>query len=494
MESINRLKYMMELLKISGQQLADLLSVDRTLVSKWKNGARPFDPSITHFNNTVDTLIKFNESQGINTLERFFESLISDEEKSKADWVKAALRKWLSGNLEYQEIVSADTLHEELYTTAIDIFHGNQGKRNAIMKILDYAISLPAGQNLLVSDMENMKWLTENSSYMVKWQEKMHEILKKGHHITIIHNTSRDIDSVANIVFNWLPLYFSGNLISYYYQNVDDNISAPSVYVVKDHVAILSMCSSAKCKNRYTAYYKDPFSTAQMERIFRARLSVSSNLVDLYSFTEKNIGALTQRILKLGKKSDDVYLMTPAPVFTTMKRETLIEVLKENKVSHDTIDEIISVHQGIREFFLRDVSKYFCRQFYDLDILREYSDKDGIVYLELSTLAMKPIIVSGAHFKEHMLSLIELIEASENFQVALLPFDSYPTPNKASIWVKQNCFVYAYPQFEGKTLTLSSEPMTIYGFFEKLETIWNKISYINKDRQWVLEQLHKLTK
>ncbi|MBN2853398.1 MAG: hypothetical protein JXQ23_11750, partial [Clostridia bacterium] len=100
--------------------------------------------------------------------------------------------------------------------------------------------------------------------------------------------------------------------------------------------------------------------------------------------------------------------------------------------------------------------------------------------------------VSNRYFKEHMKSLIELIESNDQFQVALLPFDSYPTPNKASIWVKQNCFVYAYPQFEGKTLTLSSEPMTIYGFFEKFETIWNKISYINKDKQWVLEQLHKL--
>ncbi|MBN2853134.1 MAG: helix-turn-helix transcriptional regulator, partial [Clostridia bacterium] len=391
MQSINRLKYIMELLKVSGQQLADRISVDRTLVSKWKNGARPFDPSIVHFSKTVSSLIEINNSQGINTLERFFDNLVSKEDKNNKDWLFTALRKWLSGGLKFLEVEPMELSQGELYTATIDIYHGNQGKRDAIMKLLDYVLSLSSAQELLVSDMENMIWLTENPSYMIKWQEKMAEILKNGHHITIIHNTSRDIESVSNIVFNWLPLYFSGNLVSYYYQNVDNNISAPSVYIIKDHAAILSMCSSVKCKHRYTALYKDPFSTSQMERIFKVRLSVSSSLVDLFSFTQKNISILTQRILKLGSKNDDVYLMTPAPVFTTMSKETLINVLIENQIKKELIDEIVTVHQGIRNFFLKDISKYFCRQFYDLDVLRDYADSDEIIYLELSNFTLKPV-------------------------------------------------------------------------------------------------------
>lgn len=422
------LKYIMDLLKISGKELADYIFVDRTLVSKWKNNSRTFSPSVSHFNNVVKYLLLVNKEQKANTLERFFERIYPYEEKMNCDWLSSCLRTWL----------------------------------------------------------------LENKKFFKVWQKKMGALLEKGHHVTIIHNTGRNIESIFSIIFNWLPLYFKGNLSSYYHQNSNLNTLTPSVYIIKNQMAIMSMNAGNNNKDRYTSVFKDPESVTQMEWIFENRLSCSTPLVGLYEFSHRSIEKLTNTIIKLGQKKEHAYLFTPVPVFTTMSNKTLSEVLYDNNISGDLKKQCLTVHDGIQKFYLKDITKYFCRQFYDLDILYQMSDMDEFVYLELSEFALKPIVVSNKQFKEHIMYLINLIKKYELFEVALVPLKKLQIPSNISIWVKSNCFVYSYPQFHGKSLTLSSESMTINAFFRRLERTWENVPLINKDKDWVIEQLYKL--
>lgn len=497
MKDINSpLKYIMDLLKISGKELADYIFVDRTLVSKWKNNARTFSPSVSYFENVVEYLLLVNKRQKANTLERFFERIYPYKENKNCEWLSSCLCTWLIGNDigQYKEQLNRDVNKDYLYSASVDIYRGNIGKRNAVNSFFDYALSLDSEVEIFLSDMEDMSWLIENKQFFKIWQKKMGMILEKGHHITIIHNTGRNIESIFSIIFNWLPLYFKGNLSSYYHQNTNLNILTPSVYIIKNHLAIMSMNAGSNNKDRYTSVFKDPESVNQMEWIFENRLNFSTPLVELYEFSHRSIEKLTNTIIKLGQKKEQAYLFTPVPVFTTMSNNTLSEVLHDNNISGDLKKQCLAVHDGIQKFYLKDITKYFCRQFYDLDILYQMSDMDEFPYLELSEFALKPIIISNKQFKQHIMFLINLIKKYELFEVALLPLKKLKVPSNISIWVKSNCFVYSYPQFHGKSLTLSSESMTINAFFRKLEKTWENVPLINKDKDWVIKQLSKIIK
>ena len=57
----SHLKFLMKAIGMTEQELADILSVDKTLVNKWKNGKRAFDPSTPYFEAVVEALIQRSE-------------------------------------------------------------------------------------------------------------------------------------------------------------------------------------------------------------------------------------------------------------------------------------------------------------------------------------------------------------------------------------------------------------------------------------------------
>lgn len=486
------LSYVMELLNISGQKLADMLMVSRSLVSKWKNGKLPFNPSIYHFNNVIDAIILVNNEQQVKTLERFLEQLLPDIDKNNSSWVQKYLRLWLAGNLDVKDSIEQLKTDSSLYSTNIKVFQGNQGKRDAFIEFFDYLQLLPSGQEIFFSDMEDLSWLTENKQYINYWKKMMVRTVKNNHKMTIVHNTGRNIINISKMVFSWLPLYFTGNVQSHYYSNTDYTISPPTIYVIKGYFAIMSLCPINNPKYRYTVIFKDPLSIKQMEKIFQVRYDNSNVLVDIYTSSKSSIEKLTKKIISASKRFDDVFSYVPSPVYSTMSQEILLDILNENNLSSSIIASTMAVHNEFHTSFIKNINNYTCSQFYDIDTIRQNMKSKEFICLELTTLTHIPIVISNKQYKRYIKYIIELLDTYPKFQVALIPFDTTPIPKNTNIWVKQNCLIYAYNQFNGQAVALSTESMTVYGFFDHLHHLWNNIPLLNKDVNWVKEQFNKL--
>jgi len=488
-KSNQALAYIMSLLHISGQHLADAILVSRSLVSKWKNQKLPFNPSIYHFNNVVDAIITINKQQNTQTLERFLESVIPNLDKSDYHWLDNSLRLFLSGNIDYSIENKNKNKNKSLYTTNIDVYRDMTGKRAAIIDFFEYALSLKDRQEIFLSDMGNLSWVLDYPKFVNKWKNLMLELLNEGHHITVIHNSNRPESQIYKIIYNWLPLYFTGNLSSFYYQKMDDNISFPSLYVIKNHIAILSLNSSSAPDNYYTALYKDPFSVSQIENQINEYLESSSTLIEIYDYDLNDINVLSKKMVEKGRNDDELYLFARIPTFSTMSSETLLTVLKENDINPTLTEEILLIHKEIQGFFIKN--KYFRRHFYDIDKIREYVTKDRIEYQEISTLAKKPVYVSNSAFKQHFSDLKSFVLKNENYELCLTSLSKFKIPKNSNILVRQNCFVYAYPQFAEKGLVYSTEDVIIKSFYTMLDRLWKRIPTINKDKNWVISQLDK---
>jgi len=479
----------MSLLHISGQRLANDILVSRSLVSKWKNAKLPFNPSIYHFNNVIDAIISINKQQNTQALEHFLGSVISNLDKSDYHWLNHALRLFLSGNINYSLENTKKNINSSLYTTNIDIYRGMTGKRAAIIDFFEYALSLKGNQEILLSDMGDPTWVLAYPKFISKWKQLMLKLLNQGHHITVIHNSNRSESQLYKIIYNWFPLYFTGNLLSFHYQKLEDKISFPTLYVIKNHIALLNLNTSSTPNSYYTSLYKDPFSVFQIETLINEYLEASNPLVEIYDYDLNDINLLSKKMVERGRNDDELYLFARIPTFSTMSSQTLLTVLKENDVDTKLIKEILLIHKEIQGFFIK--KKYFRRHFYDIDKIREYSTKDRIEYLEISTLAKKPIYVSNSSFKKHFNNLKTFVLENENYELCLASLSKYKVPKNSNILVRQNCFVYAYPQFSEKGLVYSTEDIIIRSFYTMLDSLWKHIPNINKDRTWVLSQLDK---
>ena len=71
-QSVTPLAYLMDMLYIQGTQLAKMVHVDRTIISRWKNVRAELNMKSAYFEDVVEAILDINEEQGIQTLERFF--------------------------------------------------------------------------------------------------------------------------------------------------------------------------------------------------------------------------------------------------------------------------------------------------------------------------------------------------------------------------------------------------------------------------------------
>lgn len=95
MRKLNRLNLLMNTLRISGNEMADCLHVDNSLVSKWRNGRRELRPDTVYMADILQYALKLDEPGGYPRLRSLLGPEFPEDVRSSGE-LEAALRRWLS--------------------------------------------------------------------------------------------------------------------------------------------------------------------------------------------------------------------------------------------------------------------------------------------------------------------------------------------------------------------------------------------------------------
>lgn len=68
----SNLAYLMSSLNISGKELSEVIHVDVSLISKWKNKKRKINKKAPHFENLIDYFIKIDKINQYRILKKIF--------------------------------------------------------------------------------------------------------------------------------------------------------------------------------------------------------------------------------------------------------------------------------------------------------------------------------------------------------------------------------------------------------------------------------------
>ena len=236
-----KLDLLMRVTETTNNSLAMALNLDSSYVSRIRNGQRKipvhhdFLPICAGFiARRVTTEAKKNALAGLLCKGGAWPEDLNSASK--------CIETWLA-----QEVSELQT--EPAYSKAkaaapgevsVEVFYGNEGKRQAVEKFLTKLTESGVPHQLLLYSDEDFSWLYEDQAFAKRWGALLLSLLGSGSKIQIVHTLSRNIGEMLEAIQKWRPLYLTGNIDPWYCPKIRDGIFRKTMFIARGHSAIVS--------------------------------------------------------------------------------------------------------------------------------------------------------------------------------------------------------------------------------------------------------------
>ncbi len=127
-------------------------------------------------------------------------------------------------------------LHEQLEPE--HYYYGTDGFREAVITLLDYALSSGSPRTIYIFSDENDSWLNGDHDFSEIWSQRLKKLIFLGCKVFTIKNTSRPLDEQLSSISRWMPLYITGAVEPYYCPKIRDGVYHRTLLIVKGLVAL----------------------------------------------------------------------------------------------------------------------------------------------------------------------------------------------------------------------------------------------------------------
>ncbi|HSL93776.1 MAG TPA: hypothetical protein VK905_04165 [Bacillota bacterium] len=491
----SRLATMMNFLGVTGRELANVLHVDYSLVSKWRNNSRRLSSKSNHLTRAAEYFLAKDRDADYFHVRKALGDSYEDVSSADVDTLQAYLVRWLSETAvigAYAPIIRSDP-KSHVYTAQFDVYDGNEGRRNAVTRFLDYALSLPQAQELLLLSQEDMSWMLEDAQFLESWRGKLLELVARKAAITIVHTLDRDLHDLTSVLTQWLPLHMSGRLRSYFHPRYMDASTKHSFFVIKGHAAVAGSQTSLPDAVRYTSYYTDVASVAQLEAVYRAFLGECRQLFEPRPL--QSADSLLD-IWHTGlSRHNDTYLLAVSPVLPVLPTSIVAMSLTETGIAGASLERLTRRHEELSNAFIYGLETGKNRHTYDFSVLQRGVSAGGVVSAELSLLAGTPVYLNQTHMRMLVDHLVTMLTTHDNFEIAFATPDLQSTIPGVRLWAQENRAAVATTisgdRFGPFAIT-ATEPTVVSALYLYCENAWLSLPRVNRSREHVLDKLYRL--
>lgn len=112
--------------------------------------------------------------------------------------------------------VDAGTEPDDSITIVNTCFSGKSGKRQAATRLMNTLLEDDESKELWLYTDEDRSWLSEDPEFSNAWISMLSQFTNRGGKIISIQSTIRTEQEILTAVSDWVPLYFTGRIESYY--------------------------------------------------------------------------------------------------------------------------------------------------------------------------------------------------------------------------------------------------------------------------------------
>lgn len=408
-----RLTEAMRLADISNISLSRMLSVDASLISRYRTGLcmpRSDSGSVDRISNILFRRIRKNGRMAeLAEIMQFTADSIS--ETRFTDWLfdfdtqAPAEETAVARLLEIFEAYDPDKvivpgsqtdMRNLILGDERSQYLGVKGLRSAVVRFLAMVEGSDSKELMLYSD-QDMRWLTESEEYRAGWAAMMARCIKKGKRMRIIHNIDRDLDEMNMAIKSWMPLYMSGMIEPYYNDMPRDSRFFHTLFICPGVAAIEALGAAGAEDSGIYHFYTDNDS-------IEACISTYDRLMDN-----------AEPLVRTG--SPDVRPLLDGDV--SIIRNTLsIGTMPEDLVSEFSDDRLKTIWAGRNQAMLEILKEH---EFYEYAALADISElKEGNADTEKYARGIR-LMYSREQYERHLDNILKLSEEYEGYHFGILP-------------------------------------------------------------------------
>ncbi len=483
------LSYLMDMLYIQGTQLAKMVHVDRTVISRWKNGRTELSMKSAYFDDIVNAVLDINELHGLGTLERFFTSITKKTVSKRKDLHKL-VSSWLVSKEFERQFHEADT-GGSLYNATYKIYRGASGKHDAASYMLEVLESSEEKDTLLCYD-------TSPDTY--SYEENEHSILPRRIFNTfaelsrfcVIFFINRPADQIFQTYKRWLPLFLMKHSTIHYTYDTEPPFYN-YVYGIKGRLAIVGASHEHDRQNQYTAAYSDPITVSQIDASLENMASTLPQLFRKFETRDICLDMQDAEMSSMMDKNGGQYIIHQGLPLLNFSGEVVEQVIADLNLEFAEERRLQTFAQNCAVQIRRIIAgNDFNRLIIGQERLLRLLEEEKTLVPSLSALLEREVWLDSRYILNAMLDMLDDVANNQNVELALSPpgFDKFLEP--ADLWVKNHCFAYISGSNDTSSRLMSSEFVTVNAFFMAAEKYWARLPYECMQKKWINEQLKSL--
>ena len=421
-----KLNAVMELAEISNIRLGNLVNIDTSYISRFRNGLRSPKSNPRTMDAICTALLRrLGEQNRIKQLAALMKAdpdALTDEEEAFS-----LFHDWLYDTEKTDSSLVIEKLLENIDTFSIDaktplpsfeevaatvkcedtVYFGSTGLQNAVIRFLASVISGGGKELYLYSD-QNMNWLTD-PAFRLKWAALMLCCVQKGIKIHVIHNVDRDVSEMIEAIISWLPLYMSGMIRSYYCKKQKNSRFSNTIFLCPGVACIKgSNVIGTEDQSGEYRYDTDPEILEIHQAAFRGLLDDAKQLVRIYGNLE------SEGLIHRGNSGMTV--LGTALSFATMPKETLVSILERCGADETVKNRAFSVWESRKRLLNVALNESFVHEC--IPVADEESLFSNKVSADIPGIT---VTYTPKEYAEHIRNIMALSEENPQYRFYALP-------------------------------------------------------------------------
>ncbi|MGN0395643.1 MAG: hypothetical protein ACI4EF_09775 [Coprococcus sp.] len=474
----NVLSYLMEMLDVSGKELAVQIGVDTAIISKWKNGKRKIPKNSDYGKSIAEYFFQEDFLAFRQKILHIMKDAVPDIEELQEEKQKKILAEMLENNVPAP--LNSDRRREEnQYVTAMQVFDGKgEGWYRALDTFFQEIQKVNPQENIIMADFGEVDWENVDNVYFDKIYQRVKEISQNGRKL-IIMDLLKDSYRSYQAIFRWLPMYMLPEVEVYYVHEWDVEQKQCFILSGGEQMALLGKRTEGEKEERVYNLYRDYHNTMFLKRQVEAFLSKAKRMIYLNPIGDT---LYTLKLMDANIHTGIVtYMLNPMPTFLNMPPELVEEILYENGIVGEDAERISEVNKT--RSALR-AKCHYC-QIYDIDKIEWCLEQKEFVSPLLSKILGRDIIVKREQFRKQLLYILKQMER-ENYMVLLPSFQSdlADIPDSISFTVQEDALVMCWDDKKFDYTIYSTETTLVGGFSNYMKEVLANIPAVKKKKTW----------
>ncbi|GHU81937.1 hypothetical protein FACS189415_1370 [Bacteroidia bacterium] len=399
-------------------ELSNATGIDKTLISRWKNGHRRLTPGSAYARSIAAYLVTCDQEQGL--LLKTLQGYGLDETTGS---LEQNLAFWLSEQpLPTPSIknASAQAPSGPEYTASFNVYLGNQGLCSALITLLDYVMSMREPGDVLMVIGEHPQWLSASTQVLNTLIERLHQAFARGITLNVILREGVSIQSFSHLAGLWLEAHLRKNIRSFRYPQTSA-LAAPKLECAAQGGACLKISADTEAEDGFSVgLFTDHVTVRQAHALCKSYQNAAKPRFHK-DYLEQPDGAL-QALDPGAAASSDTYIFSPVPGLGTISIERLRE---HTHLSRQENRELCAPMQPL--LYTPDVfaPSTHVRHVYCLESIEQILLQGRHLNAALSGIAGRHIYHVKKRLQRQLKDMHGWLCQNKNYEVAFLPKRHY---------------------------------------------------------------------